>query len=54
MARSAMCDKNHWAESFNPVGIEKPMASPQTSFGTPLKTAKNPVTPLQLLMLNGL
>jgi len=31
----------HSVESFNPVGIEKPMAPAQTHLGTPLKTAKN-------------
>jgi hypothetical protein len=31
-----------WAESFNPVGIEKPMAPPQTSHVNPRKTSRNP------------
>ena len=30
-----------WAESFNPVGIEKPMEPPQTSLGIPPKTSRN-------------
>jgi predicted nucleotidyltransferase len=51
MARSAMCDKNSFV---NPVGIEKPMASPQTSFGTPPKTAKNHFIECNQLLCNDL